>query len=141
VDSDTPAPQPVSADDAGPELATRTILVIEDDFATRRSIAELLIDEGFQVVCAANGAEAFGLLHSSPVKPSLIILDIWMPYMDGIEFRALQRSLPNARDIPVVVVTAGGFRPEEGQGLGFSRVLRKPLREADLLQAVRELAA
>ncbi|MDB4979897.1 MAG: hypothetical protein JWM82_649, partial [Myxococcales bacterium] len=42
---------------------------------------------------------------------------------------------------PVVVVTAGGFRPEEGEGLGFSRVLRKPLSESELLEAVRELAA
>jgi CheY-like chemotaxis protein len=141
MDPDTPSPFVVSPKDARPVLPQRTILLIEDDFATRRTIAELLIDEGFQVVCAANGAEAVGVLHSSPVKPALIILDIWMPFMDGIEFRAIQRSLPSVKDIPVVVMTAGGFRPEVAEGLGLSRVLRKPIHESELLEAVRQLAS
>jgi CheY-like chemotaxis protein len=123
-----------------PHARQRTILLIEDDFATRRIMAEILVGEGFEVICAANGAEAVGVVQSCSVRPSLIILDIWMPYMDGLEFRALQRTLPRARDIPVVVVSAGGFRPEEAEGLGFSRVLRKPLHEAALLAAVREFA-
>jgi CheY-like chemotaxis protein len=123
-----------------PHARQRTILLIEDDFVTRRIMAEILGEEGYKVICAANGAEAVGLVQSSFIRPFLIILDIWMPYMDGLEFRAFQRTLPSARDIPVVVVSAGGFRPEEAEGLGFSRVLRKPFHEADLLQAVREFA-
>lgn len=137
----TPDPSDKLVDGSGitrPDAPRTTILLVEDDFATRRVMAELLIDEGFEVVCAANGAEAIGLLQSVPTKPSVIILDIWMPYMDGLEFRALQRSLPNARDVPVVVVTAGGFRPEEAAGLGLVRVLRKPVHASDLLEAVRQ---
>jgi len=65
------------------------ILLVEDDFAVRRTLAEVLIDEGYDVDCAANGAEAILSLGSSP-RPRVIILDLWMPYMDGLEFRALQ---------------------------------------------------
>ena len=119
-----------------PDAGNRKILLVEDDVATRRLLDELLTEEGYEVECAASGAEAIALLHAS-VKPRLIILDIWMPYMDGFEFRAMQRSLPKAKDIPVVVITAGGFRKEEAESLGLNRVLMKPLDEWRVLDAVR----
>jgi CheY-like chemotaxis protein len=131
-------PEPAPSDVERKAVPARTLLLIEDDFATRRALAELLTEEGFEVISAANGAEGFELLCSR-TRPAAIVLDIWMPYMDGLEFRALQRSLPEVKDVPVVVITAGGFRPEEVEGLGFTRVLRKPLNEQDVLSAVREL--
>lgn len=118
----------------------RSILLVEDDTDTRRALDDLLTEQGFDVRCAANGAEAIALLQERSTKPDLIILDIWMPYMDGLEFRALQKVLPGAKDIPVLVVTAGGFRPEAAKRLGFGKILMKPLDEGRVLEAVRSFS-
>jgi CheY-like chemotaxis protein len=125
---------------AAPSGRQGRILLVEDDFAVRRTLAEVLIDEGYDVDCAANGAEAVLTLGSSPVKPRVIILDLWMPYMDGLEFRALQRSLPWMADIPVIVITAGGVPLADAEGLGLTCTLRKPLNLEDLLSNIEKLA-
>lgn len=113
---------------------------MEDDTDTRRALDALLTEEGFDVRCAANGIEAIALLQEPSAKPDLIILDIWMPYMDGLEFRAMQKALPAVKDIPVIVVTAGGFRPEAAKRLGLGKILMKPLDERRVLEAVRSVA-
>src|SRR4029079_8341817 len=88
------------------DAAKPTILLVEDDFVLRTSLAELFMSHGYTVDCAAHGLEAFHRLNISPVKPSVIVLDLMMPHMDGLEFRALQRALPSFCDVPVVVITA-----------------------------------
>jgi CheY-like chemotaxis protein len=112
------------------------ILLVEDDVDTRRALDQLLTEVGFEVKCAANGAEAIALLGDG--KPQLIMLDIWMPEMSGLEFRARQLSIAGVRDIPVIAMTAAGFREEARVRLNFGRILRKPLDEATVLEAVRE---
>ena len=87
------------------------ILLIEDDFMLRGSLAAVLQSEGYRVESAANALDALRRLERAP-KPSLILLDIMLPYMDGLEFRALQRAAPDMADIPVIVITAVGVRPE-----------------------------
>ena len=69
------------------------ILLVEDDFMLRGSLAAVLKEEGYKVECAANALDALRRLERRP-KPSLILLDIMLPYMDGLEFRAVQRSRP-----------------------------------------------
>jgi CheY-like chemotaxis protein len=114
--------------------------VIEDDFDVRTSLAEALTEEGYEVEVAADGAAALETLHGGP-KPSLIILDLWMPNMGGLEFRAAQLAEPNLAEIPVVVVTAGGVAPKEMAALGLAYVLRKPVDLEVLLRVVRRLSA
>jgi CheY-like chemotaxis protein len=104
---------------------------------TRRTLDQLLTDLGFDVHCAANGAEAIELLADGAAKPQLIMLDIWMPEMSALEFRARQLSIPGLKDIPVIAMTATGFR-EDPRPLDFDRILRKPLDELRVLEAVRE---
>ena len=87
------------------------ILLIEDDFMLRGSLAVVLESEGYRVECEANALDALRRLERAP-KPSLILLDIMLPYMDGLEFRALQRATPELADIPVIVITAVGVRPD-----------------------------
>src|SRR4029077_7377228 len=99
----------VSAFDAAAEPGL--ILLVEDGGMLRSTLAELLNGEGYDVECAANGLDALRRL-ASPPKPSLILLDIMLPYMDGLEFRAVQRTTPEIADIPVIVLTAVGVRPE-----------------------------
>lgn len=81
------------------------ILVVEDDTAIRQAIVELLQEEGYTVTCASNGAEALAQLDHGAV-PSLILLDLTMPVMDGWTFRAAQQSDPRLARIPTVVVSA-----------------------------------
>ena len=85
--------------------APARILLVEDDTAIRQTLAEVLEDEGYEVACAANGAEALAHLTRSAV-PSLILLDLTMPVMDGWTFRSVQREDPRLARIPTVVVSA-----------------------------------
>jgi CheY-like chemotaxis protein len=112
------------------------IFLIEDDFVLRGSLATVLQMEGYRVESAANALEALARLERPP-KPSLILLDIMLPYMDGLEFRSLQRALPSIADIPVIVITAVGVRPEIALELDLRQAFFKPLERPQLLNAVR----
>jgi adenylate cyclase len=81
----------------------RDILVIEDDEGARRQLASTLADEGWRIVEAENGREGFKRLGES--RPSLILLDLMMPEMDGFEFLELLRGDAAFSNIPVVVMT------------------------------------
>jgi len=112
------------------------ILLVEDDFMLRGSLAAVLQSEGYQVESAANALEALTRL-TRPPKPSLILLDIMLPYMDGLEFRALQRAAPDMADIPVIVITAVGLRPDVAAELDLRQTFFKPLERPRLLDAIR----
>jgi len=108
----------------GPETAPR-LLLIDDDFILRAHLAELLMLEGYSVTCAADGAEALRRLEHEPL-PSLILVDIMLPRMDGISFRQAQLRNPLLRDLPTIALTA--TRDLEGlQNLGFTEIMRKPV--------------
>jgi two-component system response regulator MprA len=124
---------------SGEPAKPQAILVVDDDFSIRRTIAEVLIDEGFEVRCAADGVEALELLGEEAVRPTLIILDLWMPKMDGLRFRELQTSIQAFAKVPVLVMTAARFLPRELEGLGLTNVIRKPMQLDELLVKTREL--
>jgi two-component system, chemotaxis family, chemotaxis protein CheY len=116
------------------------ILLVEDDFMLRGSLAAVLQSEGYRVESAANALEALDRL-TRPPKPSLILLDIMLPYMDGLEFRALQRAAPDMADIPVIVITAVGLQPEVAVELDLRQTFFKPLERPRLLDAIRRHCA
>ena len=112
------------------------ILLVEDDFTLRAYLAELLIQEGYDVVCAADGAEAIHRLQREPAPPSAILLDIMLPRMGGVSFRQVQLRSTDLRDIPTVAMTA--TRDAKGlNNLWFEAVLPKPL---DLDRLINMLA-
>src|SRR5690606_2764115 len=79
----------------------RRVLVVEDDLAIRRLAMDLLEDEGYEVRTADSGAAALEIMETW--RPSLIVLDLMMPVMDGPTFHA---NLPeDARDIPILVLS------------------------------------
>jgi CheY-like chemotaxis protein len=112
-----------------------SILVVDDDDDTRAAIAELLEDHGFRVARATNGHDAELKLHEMD-RPACIILDLWMPVMNGWSFITRLQSL-GARPIPIIVVTAAD--PHWGYPVPLTRVLRKPLHPDSLLTMVRKL--
>src|SRR5437762_11749160 len=92
-----------------------TVLAVEDDFDLRDALVPILEYEGHRVVSAANGQEALERLQTMP-PPSLILLDLMMPVMDGEEFRARQLRDPTLASIPVVVVSAHARSEERRVG-------------------------
>jgi CheY-like chemotaxis protein len=111
------------------------VLVVEDDAAVRESIAEILEDNGYIPVPAANGREALDRLRALEDKPCLILLDIMMPVMDGREFRSHQQSDPELGDIPVIVLSAHANVEDTARAMDVTAALRKPI-ELDTLLAV-----
>jgi CheY-like chemotaxis protein len=109
------------------------VLVVDDDADTREALTELLEDHGYMVLGAANGVEAFDLINAGS-RPSMILLDLMMPFMDGYRFRTEQRRSPVLAAIPVVVITAG--TPAGEHELDLAEVLQKPLEVPRLLDSI-----
>lgn len=113
------------------------VLVVEDDITIRETLLEVLEDEGFVAVGAANGREALERLQEPGDKPTLIVLDLMMPVLDGAGFREAQLRLPGAAEIPVVVLSAYRDLSNAANELRPDHVLNKPLRLAQLLEIAR----
>jgi CheY-like chemotaxis protein len=112
------------------------IFVVEDDFAIRETVSEVLESEGFRVTCASNGAEALVRLDETDALPGLILLDLMMPVMDGWEFRLAQRRNPRISDIPVIVLSAGAGMEARLSILAPDAFLPKPFELDHLLHTV-----
>jgi CheY-like chemotaxis protein len=113
-----------------------SILVVDDDQAIRESIAEILEDEGYNVVTAGDGAQALQLLKR--LRPKLIILDLNMPVLSGDEFRLVQRLDPDLRRIPTVVLSAVDRMPERASELQAAACIAKPIKLPDLLAVAEQ---
>ena len=109
-----------------------SILVVEDDDDAREAIVAILRLTGYQAVPAADGEEALDRLHNLAL-PDLILLDLWMPVMDGWQFREEQRKDPTLARIPVVVVTALGAQAT----IDADEIITKPVDAERLLATVR----
>lgn len=118
---------------------SETILVVEDNADMRGYIIQLLENENLSVISAPNGIEARKALALQ--KPDLIISDIMMPEMDGFEFISHVRSVPDFRDIPIVVLSARAEQEDRihGYSIGVSDFLIKPFSEIELLARVTNL--
>ncbi len=112
----------------------KTLMVVDDDADIRDMLAEVLEAEGYRVICAADGEEALRVLRQGPPYPSLILLDLMMPGMDGWEFRALQAKDPALAGIPVIVLTADG-KPAPIDAAGH---LTKPVPLQALLDTAKQ---
>lgn len=117
----------------GPDLSCHSILVIDDDADIRETLTEILGDEGYRVTGVRNGREALDYLGAQ-TRPSLILLDMMMPEMDGWRFRQEQQRNPAISGIPVVILSAHGNVREAALALGVADYLRKPLRVENLLE-------
>jgi CheY-like chemotaxis protein len=100
----------------------------------RTSLWHFLSDEGFHVHTAKNGQDALTRLREIE-PPSLILLDLMMPVMDGNQFLAERRRDAALFSIPVVIMSAW-TRDWKGETLGVDAVVTKPVRPEDLLKLV-----
>ncbi len=118
------------------------VLLVEDDETTRRAIARTLEGQGWRVMQAGNGREALDCVRGE--VPTVVLLDLMMPEMDGFEFLEIVRADPQWIAIPVVVLTAMELTQEDHARLNGSveRILAKgSLSRGKLLDEVRRLVA
>jgi CheY-like chemotaxis protein len=115
------------------------VLVVDDDASMRELLRGLLAEAGYQVVEAENGREAVALALSE--LPALILLDIHMPVMDGLEACKAIKADNVLRCIPVIMLTADGSvrEVEQAMSLGAETYLTKPAPPAQILQLVRSV--
>ena len=115
------------------------VLVVDDSPDTREAAAIFLEDSGFRTITASNGLEALIVAHST--HPAVVIMDLTMPVLDGIEAARLLKASPLTKGISLVAYTA---RPEVDYGAFsqlFSGVLAKPVSAEAILTMVRHLTA
>lgn len=113
-----------------------SVLVVEDDDDIRASVAELLAVEGIDVIDVPDGAAALRYLRSGAPRPSLILLDLMMPVMDGWAFRAAQLEDPDLAFIPVVILSAATDLARHAKELDVDECVAKPLDLPRLLDAI-----
>jgi DNA-binding response OmpR family regulator len=113
------------------------VLVIEDDAAILRGLVDNLVHEGYEVVTATNGEAGYGLQKSQ--KPDLIILDLMLPRMNGLELCRKLRS--EGLQIPILMLTARSEESDRviGLDLGADDYVTKPFSLRELMARVRAL--
>ena len=116
------------------------ILVIDDDNDVADLLKALLQAEGFQVTSARNGLEALEDLKHDPL-PSVILLDLTMPVMDGWEFRFEQQSDARFANIPTIVLSADSSVHRKAAAIAAEGYIRKPIEIDLLLASIRKIAA
>ena len=128
MDERGPAPTPDAA----------TILVCDDD-PSLRELVRAVLGPGYRFVEAADGVEALQLARE--LRPDLIVLDVMLPGLSGIEVLEALRTEDELRSMRVVVITAWSHAEMEVQVAGADRFVSKPFDPDDLSRAVEELLA
>ncbi len=135
--------------------APNTILVCDDETAIRQLVATKLRGAGFEVVEARNGLEGYCCCdHSAappgttpktkePLVPTLVVTDLQMPAMSGIEMAARLRGFAPTRDVPILMLTARGYvlNPDEVAKTNIKVLMAKPFGGRQLLEQITTLLA
>jgi len=116
-----------------------TVLVVDDSLSNRRALEQLLVDAGFRVRTAHDGVEAAELLAHA--KPAIVLTDLEMPRMNGIELAAHIRAQPYGKTLPVIMITSRTTQRHRklAEEAGVDFYLTKPVREDDLLDKINSL--
>lgn len=119
----------------------KKVLVVDDDPYILMSLEFLMKKNGYDVMVARNGNEALSFINSD--KPSLILLDIMMPDVDGYSICRYIKSTPELQDIIVVFISAKTAEADVQQGydLGAALYVSKPFSTRDLMKKINELVS
>jgi CheY-like chemotaxis protein len=131
------ATREVDDDAPGGETRGGRVLVVDDNENNREIVSRLLEREGYEVSTAENGALALEQIKSQP--PDLVLLDVMMPVMDGIEACKRMKDDPDSRLIPVVIMTALGQVDDRVRAIqaGADDFLTKPVNRGELLARIQ----
>lgn len=114
-----------------------TILIVDDDFDTRDAMRLMLETEGYLVATANDGREALTVLEDG-LRPCVIVMDLSMPVMNGVEFRKQQLTRPDLASIPFIAYSAVYDVRSSAQELDASGYLEKPTEFQHVLSIIRQ---
>ena len=112
-----------------------SVLIVEDDPDARDSLCALLETEGYRVRAAGHGEEALRMLRSAGA--CIVVLDIFMPVMNGFEFLCEKSRDPALARLPVIVVSADATAVQQASHRGVAAALTKPVDHDRLLDLIR----
>ena len=114
------------------------ILIVEDSLSARRSLAQLVNDSGYTVETATDGLEALNVMEK--YRPDVVLSDMEMPRMNGLELAAHLRAKTEFSDIPVIMITSRHTDKHRQQALrsGVNYYLTKPYSETDVLDRIEQ---
>ncbi len=126
-------------DDAFAVSPLPTVLVVDDSLSQRRALEQLLHDAGFQVATARDGIEAAEYLTET--TPDIVLTDLEMPRMNGIELTAHIRTRDKLKVLPVIMITSRTTQAHRklAEDAGINAYLVKPVREDNLLATIQQL--
>ncbi|WP_245601115.1 hybrid sensor histidine kinase/response regulator [Marinobacterium jannaschii] len=121
------------------EAELPSVMVVDDSISARKSLATLLQDTGYEVHTAIDGLDALNQIRKQP--PNVILTDLEMPRMNGIELTSSLRSKAETRDIPVIMITSRSTikHREEAEQAGINAYINKPWTENELLDQMQTL--
>jgi DNA-binding response OmpR family regulator len=133
------SPQPTAGDITRQPL--RDVLVIEDDPVVSRLVEHLLMRRGFTVHVATDGLQAQNLLKTMPA-PSVIVMDVMLPYVSGFELISEVRQQAGWGDVPVIMLTSKSQERDVLRAFdaGVNDYVVKPFRPEEFVARVRRLA-
>jgi len=119
-------------------MSERKVLVVDDEIHIVHVVAIKLRNNGFDVITAENGSQAYELACKE--KPDIIVADYQMPVMNGLELTEKIRQNEATKNIPVVMLTARSFSIEEDirKKLQISQCLSKPFSPKELLRSIED---
>ncbi len=120
---------------------TQTIMIVDDESGIRGVLAEILEDEGYQVVAVRNGREALTYLHQHAELPCLILLDMLMPELSGVQFLTCLHDEPALAKIPVVAMSGNLHLAQQSPILGAADYLLKPFDLPELLSTITRVCS
>jgi putative two-component system response regulator len=117
-----------------------TVLAVDDDMINLKLLKSMLMKSGHvkEVIEAKNGSDAIGILKSRD-DVDLILLDIIMPVMGGIEMLKVVRADDNLKQLPIIVLTTDETKKSEALENGANGFLMKPIRHDDLLKKMESV--
>ncbi len=120
-------------------MANELILVVEDNEKSRKLVRDVLTFKGYEVIDAETGEEGVRLAQKR--RPSLILMDIRLPGIDGIEALGQLRAEPATREIPVLAMTASVMTEDRQKVMdaGFDAFQSKPIKVKDFVTAIAQL--
>jgi CheY-like chemotaxis protein len=117
---------------------TKRILIIEDNPDIALALNEVLSDSGYLIEVAGNGKDGLDHLINREL-PDLILLDLFMPVMNGQEFRMRQMKIPYLSNIPIIVMSADACVQNRCKLMHVNHFLKKPFELCDLLEMIKLL--
>lgn len=122
-------------------MSSFRVLLADDEAHITHLVAKRLTDAGYAVTVASDGEQAWEAAQEHP--PDLVVTDLQMPYMSGLDFAKLLRTFPPTADIPLIMLTARGYvlEPEWIDQARITELHSKPFSVRRLLERVEHLLA